>query len=348
MNSKTGYLVPAGKRPKCPVWKRCPYFPLGAMKNPLYPREEQYASLMKKPLSLSLFSYIWLIHKYISMTRPFSRFMTRQKILALMAAAWLWCIGYNLTPQMGLTHTVYKRGTTQCGPEIPSTVQQRIHSAINSLVNLYLPLGVMIFCYFRIFQEIRAHLSRMRENSNMAQRSSVLQQQRIAVTLCLVLACFLLCMAPYMVYSNLLAVSRGGSSRVPLILNPISYWFLYLSSVLNPIIYGARSSTFRQSYREILCGAKRSKILTVGSLRSVGSTRLYSHRVSAPATSPCESPGSQSTPARWLEVPPVLHGPKPAQLSQTRALEADQTPPDTAQSPPAPHTPHRVTEKERY
>ena len=60
----------------------------------------------------------------------------------------------------------------------------------------------------------------MRENSNMAQRSSVLQQQRIAVTLFLVLACFLLCMAPYMVYSNLLAMSRG-KAEVPLILNPI-------------------------------------------------------------------------------------------------------------------------------
>ena len=46
-----------------------------------------------------------------------------------------------------------------------------------------------------------------------------------------------------------------------------SYWLVYLSSVLNPIIYGARSSTFRQSYREILCGAKRTKILTVGKFR---------------------------------------------------------------------------------
>ena len=55
---------------------------------------------------------------------------------------------------------VYKRGTTQCGPEVPHSLQQRIHSGINSLVNLYLPLGVMVFCYFRIFQEIRAHLGR--------------------------------------------------------------------------------------------------------------------------------------------------------------------------------------------
>ncbi|XP_037068829.1 octopamine receptor 1-like [Pollicipes pollicipes] len=236
------------------------------------------------------------IHKYISMTRPFSRFMTRQKIVGLIAAAWLWSILYNLTPQLGLTHTVYKKGTTQCGPEIPLNVKQKLHSAINSLVNFYLPLAVMIFCYARIFQEIRAHLGRMRENSNMAERSSVLQQQRIAVTLFLVLACFLLCIAPYIVYSNGLVMARDKDA-VPLILNPIAYWCVYLNSALNPVIYGARSSSFRQSYKDILLGTKRMKISTLGSMRSVGSTRLYSHRVSLPANSPFRQMSGFLTPA---------------------------------------------------
>ncbi|XP_037085989.1 histamine H2 receptor-like [Pollicipes pollicipes] len=191
------------------------------------------------------------------MTRPFSRFMTRRKILILIAAGWLWSILYNLTPQLELTHTVYKAGATQCGPEIPHNTKQLVHSAVNSTVNFFLPLIVMFFCYTRIFLKIRDHLGRMRDTSNMAERRRLLQQQRIAVTLFLVLACFLLCHVPYIVYSTGLVLA---TDRIPLIMNPISYWCLYMNSALNPITYGARSSSFRESYKNILLGRSRSPV----------------------------------------------------------------------------------------
>ncbi|XP_043195207.1 melatonin receptor type 1A-like isoform X2 [Amphibalanus amphitrite] len=197
------------------------------------------------------------IHKYISMARPFSRFMTRRRIVVILAAAWLWSIFYNLTPQLELTHTVYKEGATQCGPAIPRDSKQHIHSAVNSTFNFFLPLGVMLFCYTRIFVNFRQHLNRMGETSNMAERRRVLQQQRIAVTLFLVLACFLLCHVPYIVYST--GLVYAGQEHMPIIMNPISYWCIYMNSALNPITYGARCSAFRDSYRDILLGRRRSQ-----------------------------------------------------------------------------------------
>ena len=59
----------------------------------------------------------------------------------------------------------------------------------------------------------------MGETSNMAERRRVLQQQRIAVTLFLVLACFLLCHVPYIVYS--IGLVYAGQDHMPIIMNPI-------------------------------------------------------------------------------------------------------------------------------
>lgn len=75
----------------------------------------------------------------------------------------------------------------------------------------------MSFCYWRIFREIHAHMRRIRETSNIDLENSVAQQKKVATTLFLVLACFLLCWTPFVLYSNA-AVMSGD---IPTILNPL-------------------------------------------------------------------------------------------------------------------------------
>lgn len=117
------------------------------------------------------------VHKYVSITRPFSRAMTRRRILLLIGAAWLWPCFCALTPFFGLTELVYKKGASQCGPAYPRSLKMYAHSALITVTNYFIPLGVMAFCYFNIFRSIAEHMSRVKATSNIGLHNSVAQQK---------------------------------------------------------------------------------------------------------------------------------------------------------------------------
>ncbi|XP_023223922.1 alpha-2 adrenergic receptor-like [Centruroides sculpturatus] len=192
------------------------------------------------------------VHKYVSITRPFSRTMTPEKILTMIAAIWIWSVLCGMSPLLGWNTIVYKKGSSQCGPSLPNSWLQYSHSIFINTTNYIVPLCVMSFCYFHIFREINRHLQRIRKTSNVDLDESVSQQKKITVTLVLVLACFLLCWTPFIVYSSAVSILKD-KSKMPSIINPVAYWCGYLNSACNPVIYALRSPSFRQGYREIMC-----------------------------------------------------------------------------------------------
>lgn len=151
------------------------------------------------------------IHKCISITRPFSRFMTPRRILVMIAVTWIWSTAYAVGGAAGWTINMYKKGASQCGPTYPSNITQLTHSVVNTLLNLVIPIGVTFFCYSRVFYEIRKHMSRMRENTNIDVNSSWSQQKRISVTLLLVMIIFVMCWTPYIFYSCFAAFAKDKS-----------------------------------------------------------------------------------------------------------------------------------------
>nr|XP_022303049.1 neuropeptide Y receptor type 4-like isoform X3 [Crassostrea virginica] len=201
--------------------------------------------------SLQTLMYI-SIHKYLSITRPLIR-ITKCKILIMIMAAWLWGIICASLTTFILSHYEYKEKTMQCGPAYPgNTVQSYIFHFIIQISNLYLPLGIMLFCYIRIFQEIKKHMQRMDENSAMDRKQIFSQQRRVTVTLFIVLACFVLCWLPYCVYANYVTFVTDKQS-IPAWANGVAYCAGYMNSACNPIIYAWRSPSFREGYKEILC-----------------------------------------------------------------------------------------------
>ncbi|XP_076360936.1 melatonin receptor type 1B-B-like [Tachypleus tridentatus] len=193
------------------------------------------------------------IHKYISITRPFSQMMTHQKILLMIATTWVWAAVCATFPLLGWNKITYKKGSSQCGPGLPKSWKECSHSILITFSNYIIPLVVMFFCYSRIFREIHSHIQRMRETSNITVEDTVFQQKRVSVTLILVLSCFLVCWTPYVLYSTTIAFIQD-QSKIPLVINPIAYWCGYMNSACNPIIYGLKTPSFRQGYKEIMCG----------------------------------------------------------------------------------------------
>ncbi|XP_037798989.1 tachykinin-like peptides receptor 86C isoform X2 [Penaeus monodon] len=209
-------------------------------------------------LMLSVHTLMWIsIHKYISITKPFSRSVTPRKIVLMIVVAWAWTIFFNLTPTpiIGLTETGFKAGASQCGPPPPKKGLQYVHAGLNTTINLVIPLVVMSFCYYKIFKEVKDHLSRMQEFTDVNVRNSLIQQKQITETLCIVLSVFVLFWLPYIGYS--LSLVFLGQKAVPRILNPIAYLFGYMNSACNPIIYALRSPSFRRGFSEIICWKSR-------------------------------------------------------------------------------------------
>ncbi|XP_076360965.1 pinopsin-like isoform X1 [Tachypleus tridentatus] len=193
------------------------------------------------------------IYKYISITRPFSNSMTSRKITAIIASIWFWSVLCAGAPLFGWNKIVYKPGSTQCGPSLPDEWLDYSHSIVISVTNYILPLSVIMFSYYYIFKEIHEHTQRMIKTSNFTLQDSLDQQKSVAMTLFLVMACFLLCWTPYVTYSTSVAFVRDKTS-IPFIFNPLGYWCGYLNSACNPIIYALRNPFFRQGYMAILCG----------------------------------------------------------------------------------------------
>ncbi|XP_052800848.1 mu-type opioid receptor-like isoform X2 [Mya arenaria] len=192
------------------------------------------------------------IHKYVSITRPFSRILNHWKILIMCLAAWLWSITCAVLTLFILSHVEEKPGAMQCGPEYPKTKMHYLHHVIITGSNIVIPLAVMLFAYARMYWEFRKHAMRLRQNTTLQSDQILGQQIQVTKTLFMVLACFFICWIPYAVYSSYVS-SIKNKNEILVWTNPLAYCFMYMNSGCNPIIYGWRSNSFREGYKQILC-----------------------------------------------------------------------------------------------
>ncbi|XP_052830450.1 alpha-2Db adrenergic receptor isoform X2 [Octopus bimaculoides] len=223
------------------------------------------------------------VHKYFSITRPFSRFITISRIFIMVAAAWIWAIFCATMTITGLTSVCFKYGTSQCGPLYPNERKSYIHHTIIQVTVILIPLSVMAFTYISMYREIRAHTKRLQQNTRLRKDTILAQQKKVIFTLFIVLACFVLCWMPYHIYSMYVSLNKSTRNFNP-IMNPIVYLFAYLNSACNPIIYALRSEAFRKGYQEILCMKKEvifseGRKISLWKLTAVSPFPTYGHVV---------------------------------------------------------------------
>ncbi|XP_028816682.1 5-hydroxytryptamine receptor 4 isoform X2 [Denticeps clupeoides] len=136
-----------------------------------------------------------------------------------------------------------------------------------SLVAFYIPLGLMVLAYQRIYVTAREHahqISMLQRAGGAAAASDSADHQRnhrmrtetkAAKTLCIIMGCFCLCWAPFFVTN---VVDPFISYTVPDKLWAACLWLGYINSMLNPILYAFLNKSFRRAFLIILCcGHKR-------------------------------------------------------------------------------------------
>lgn len=131
-----------------------------------------------------------------------------------------------------------------------------------SVVAFYIPLGLMVLAYQRIYVTAREHarqISMLQRAGGAASGPESAEHQRnhrmrtetkAAKTLCIIMGCFCLCWAPFFITN---VVDPFIDYTVPEQLWAACLWLGYINSMLNPILYAFLNKSFRRAFLIILC-----------------------------------------------------------------------------------------------
>nr|XP_036871821.1 5-hydroxytryptamine receptor 4 [Manis javanica] len=132
-----------------------------------------------------------------------------------------------------------------------------------SAVAFYIPLGLMVLAYHRIYVTAAAHARHIQalqragapadSRPGPGERHSgprLRAEAKAAKTLCVVMGCFCLCWAPFFV-TNI--VDPFIDYTVPGQVWTAFLWLGYINSGLNPFLYAFLNKSFRRAFLSILC-----------------------------------------------------------------------------------------------
>ena len=158
-------------------------------------------------------------------------------------------------------------GFAACSVEHYTENRKLIHYCF--VVSLYFGVSflVAIFSYYNVFQAIRKHHLQVAARLYSESTTSTPQTLRVSVqeikatkTIAFVTLGFTLCWIPMW---GLSLTNRFSSSPVPRIIPLLVIFFVFLSTSINPIVYAATNTGFRQEFRKmVLCFKPKAKVFS--------------------------------------------------------------------------------------
>ncbi|XP_078367427.1 melanopsin-like [Oculina patagonica] len=176
----------------------------------------------------------------------------RNKMAAIITFTWLYGVMAMFPPLVGWNEFVPGAAAISCCPNwVAKSKAGMAYNALLVFIGFILPLGVIIFCYYRIYRFIHTQQPASENASIKASRRK--SQIRIVRTIAMAIAAFVLSWSPYCLVS-IIATIRGtntltrGEAEVPELLAKASV-------IYNPIVYTVMNDRFRATLLHIVpCG----------------------------------------------------------------------------------------------
>ena len=173
----------------------------------------------------------------------------------LISTVWLY------TSLVVFVHFLFFPDKAVCAPVFLNEVA---YVAFEYIFYSGLPITVTAFCYLKVSQAIRQHNSnviRLPNNQDGIHSSATLTFDEIAITRTLfaLVAAFFLCAAPSFV---IFALSRLRLITVPRGLSMTANALLFVSSAVNPFLYGAMNPRMSAEFKRILTCRSNHVIIT--------------------------------------------------------------------------------------
>ena len=207
------------------------------------------------------------VSRYFRIVKPvkYIELFTPRSILLYIAAVWCTAFIGSLPPfffeNSGFR---FQAGKAMC----LYTFQINIaYTAFIECVYITTPLTIISICYAKVFYTVSRTNQVFSQENNPQQLRANVEEAKVTKTLAAVMVGFTFCWLPVLIIDYIDAVR--GEHTLPRQVY-LTYGFLvYLSSTINPFIYGATNKRFRREYKAIL-----NRVLCLQSMRC---TRISEH-----------------------------------------------------------------------
>lgn len=146
---------------------------------------------------------------------------------------------------------IFHPGKTICVNVYRSMLTAQVYTIVSSALFVLLPAAVIVWCYVKVFTGIRKHFRRLATRKMSRASLNSLNPAEIVVTRTLfaIVLAFFLCWIPCIVI-DLMDIMRNKwfDRRMYLAYT----YFAYISSAVNPFIYGVMNRSFRVEFLKLL------------------------------------------------------------------------------------------------
>ena len=193
------------------------------------------------------------INRYFRVVRPnlYHNMYSKKSSTFMAVTPWMLTtlvinVGYHL---VGVQFHISRFNPTSPMAVFPNRNASIYYNIIRGIYNIFPSLTVII-CYSMIYQTIRQHNSAVAPPPQEEHSSYGVEEVKMTRLLTVVVVCFYFCWIPVFVYSVLQSTKVVGETSK---YRNFHYLFpAFVSSVINPIVYGVMNQAFRAEFLKII------------------------------------------------------------------------------------------------
>ncbi|XP_072312314.1 melanopsin-A-like [Eucyclogobius newberryi] len=289
------------------------------------------------------------VDRYVVITRPLASLgvMSQKKALVICAVAWVYSMGWSLPPFFGWSAYVPEGLMTSCSWDYMTfTPSVRSYTMLLFTFVFFIPLGVIIFCYFCIFRAIRhttraiTKINRHGTRDSTKRLHKMRSEWKMAKIALILILLFVISWAPYS--CTALTAFAGYAELLSPYMHSVPAVIAKASAIHNPIIYAITHPKYRSAISRyvpylgtLLCipprdrfgsssfqSTRRSTLASQSESTHQSKARLSLSESESPHFSDTEEDGSAPAPAGphgALEVRQARH---PSQRSKLKVYGA--------------------------
>ncbi|XP_034563210.1 melanopsin-A-like [Notolabrus celidotus] len=255
------------------------------------------------------------VDRYMVITRPLASLgvMSRRKALSIVAAAWVYSMGWSLPPFFGWSAYVPEGLMTSCSWDYMTfTPSVRSYTMLLFTFVFFIPLSIIIFSYCCIFRAIRHTTRAITKINSQGTRDSAKRvhkmrsEWKMAKIALIVILLFVVSWAPYSCAA--LTAFAGYANLLTPYMNSVPAVIAKASAIYNPIIYAITHPKYRSAISRyvpylgvLLCMTGRDRFSS-SSFQSTRRSTLTSQSESKGLSKPRNSSLSESESARFSDT----------------------------------------------
>ena len=190
------------------------------------------------------------VSRYFCVVKPekYAVLFKKQRSLLYIAVVWCAALVGSLPPiYIKNGRFEFQPGKAMCLYTFESNIA---YTVFIECVYVAAPLTIITICYAKVFRTVSRSNQVFSQQNNLQQLRANVEEAKVTKTLAAVMVGFTCCWLPISVMDNIDA-ARGEHTLQRQVY--LTYAFLiYLSSTMNPFIYGATNRQFRREYKVIL------------------------------------------------------------------------------------------------